>query len=127
MQYRVEKEKVVSEIFEDEAVIVNLTTGAYYSFRGAAIWIWKMAAAGYTQDEILQHLDSKQEGAAFLAYLINERLLLLSADVLPREALSVPMLAGLPAYDKYDDMKDLLLLDPIHEVDQKGWPHKKDE
>jgi hypothetical protein len=27
--------------------------------------------------------------------------------------------------DKYDDMRDLLALDPIHEVDSGGWPLAK--
>ena len=28
-----------------------------------------------------------------------------------------------PILQKYTDMQDLLLLDPIHEVDEAGWPH----
>ena len=29
-----------------------------------------------------------------------------------------------PKLDKYDDMQDLILLDPVHEVQQdRGWPH----
>jgi hypothetical protein len=28
-----------------------------------------------------------------------------------------------PVLDKYTDMQELLLLDPIHEVDDAGWPH----
>jgi hypothetical protein len=28
-----------------------------------------------------------------------------------------------PVLQKYSDMQDLLLLDPIHEVDETGWPH----
>jgi hypothetical protein len=28
-----------------------------------------------------------------------------------------------PGLQKYSDMQDLLLLDPIHEVDEMGWPH----
>jgi len=35
-----------------------------------------------------------------------------------------------PAYEatvlkRYEDMHDLLLLDPIHEVDEMGWPNVK--
>jgi hypothetical protein len=33
-----------------------------------------------------------------------------------------------PAFEKYDDMADLILLDPVHEIDQeKGWPKKAPE
>ena len=30
-----------------------------------------------------------------------------------------------PVLNKYSDMQDLLLLDPIHEVDDTGWPNVK--
>ena len=30
-----------------------------------------------------------------------------------------------PALQVYTDMEDLLLLDPIHEVDEMGWPSAK--
>jgi hypothetical protein len=28
---------------------------------------------------------------------------------------------------KYTDMEELLLLDPIHDVDETGWPNKSPE
>ena len=28
-----------------------------------------------------------------------------------------------PALEKYTDMQDFLLVDPIHEVSDAGWPH----
>ena len=30
-----------------------------------------------------------------------------------------------PQLEKYTDMQDLVLLDPVHEVDATGWPHPK--
>jgi hypothetical protein len=27
-----------------------------------------------------------------------------------------------PVLERYDDMEDLLLLDPVHDVDAQGWP-----
>ncbi len=32
-----------------------------------------------------------------------------------------------PRLDKYTDMQELLLLDPIHEVDERGWPNSLGE
>jgi hypothetical protein len=32
-----------------------------------------------------------------------------------------------PVLNKFGDMQDLLLLDPIHEVDEAGWPYSKPE
>jgi hypothetical protein len=31
----------------------------------------------------------------------------------------------MPKLSKYTDMEDLLALDPIHEVDEMGWPNAK--
>ncbi len=28
-----------------------------------------------------------------------------------------------PRLETYSDMQDLILLDPVHEVDERGWPH----
>jgi hypothetical protein len=30
-----------------------------------------------------------------------------------------------PSLAKFQDMQDLLLLDPIHETDEPGWPARK--
>ena len=38
-----------------------------------------------------------------------------------------PRLVREPRLDKYTDMQELLLLDPIHEVDERGWPNSLGE
>jgi hypothetical protein len=30
-----------------------------------------------------------------------------------------------PRFEKHTDMQDLILLDPVHEVADTGWPHAK--
>ena len=32
-----------------------------------------------------------------------------------------------PRLEKYTDMQDLVLLDPVHEVDEQGWPQQRPE
>jgi hypothetical protein len=34
----------------------------------------------------------------------------------------VPQAFAPPTLEQYTDMQELLLLDPIHEVDEQGWP-----
>jgi hypothetical protein len=29
----------------------------------------------------------------------------------------------MPPISKFTDMQDIILLDPVHEVDARGWPH----
>ena len=33
----------------------------------------------------------------------------------------VPFVA--PSFTTFTDMQDIILLDPVHEVDTRGWPH----
>ena len=63
----------------------------------------------------------------FLAVLEEEALIVRSEDVMT-QALSLEQ--PLQDYEppqlmKYTDMQELILLDPIHDVDEKGWPHTK--
>jgi hypothetical protein len=116
----------VSEIFNDEAVIVNLASGAYYSFKGSAIAIWQLLGAGYSDQEVSEQFKDSESINQFIAFLLQENLITTSS-VSVKEPITVDQQFVRPEYKKYDDMKDLLLLDPIHEVDQTGWPHKKAE
>jgi hypothetical protein len=42
---------------------------------------------------------------------------------LSKERQSEPYLK--PSFEKYSDMQEMLLLDPIHEVSEVGWPHQE--
>lgn len=126
MTYTIDTNKVVSEIFNDEAVIVNLASGAYYSFKGSAIAIWQLIGAGYNDQEVIEQFKDSESINQFIAFLLQENLITTS-NITVKEPITVDQQFVRPEYKKYDDMKDLLLLDPIHEVDQTGWPHKKAE
>jgi hypothetical protein len=126
MGYLINQNKVVSQIFEDEVIVVNLENGAYYSFRGSAVGMWTRIGSGCDQKQVLSGAEFPEEQEAFLDYLIHEGLITLSESIRDESFVSTD-LSGKPEYTKYDDMKDLLLLDPIHEVDVTGWPKKKED
>jgi Coenzyme PQQ synthesis protein D (PqqD) len=129
------KPSVVHENFDDETVIVNLETGCYFSLRGSADTIWALAAHGQSRSQIVSRIcdaytgDSAaiaEETAAFLDTLVGESLLE-HADRGPMPG-DVAVEGGpyvTPALQKYTDMEELLQLDPIHEVDNMGWPTAK--
>jgi hypothetical protein len=73
----------------------------------------------------------------FVARLVEERLLLVEApardtgargDPTPPRAGSAAVSTGArrsyapPDVHKYDDLEELLRLDPVHDVDEVGWP-----
>jgi len=138
--FRVNSPSVVHEVFDDEVVIINLDTGFYYSVTGLAAEIWTRID-GATASDIIDDLASRYEMPGpdveaavrpFLDELGSEDLIVVgqrvpgeraqrlgteTADVSPgRPRFEAPVLR------KYGDMQELLLLDPIHEVDAVGWP-----
>lgn len=130
---------VIHEIIQGEAVLVNLATGSYYSADQIGAVVWDGVQNGLTTEEIVSTLTEAYTGdtrtiqtgvAAFLQKLQDEGLVLARATP-PEEVKSgIPSLpADKPAFVapvliKYTEMEDLLLIDPIHDVDTSGWPHR---
>jgi hypothetical protein len=120
--------KVVSDRFEDEIVVVNLDNGFYYSLKDSAMEIWAMLERRATRVSIEQayqnaSADQLQEINSYLNFLIAENL---AAEVeTGQRDPEKPVLFTKPQYAKFEDMANLIMIDPIHEADDtKGWPNK---
>jgi hypothetical protein len=127
---------VVHERFGTETVVVNLDSGVYYSLDGVGDTIWALAVAQCPESEIIGRLVATTEGdsalvaeaiTGFFDDLIAEALLDATPCAEPiapaateTGAAAVAFIA--PTLRKYTDMEELLQLDPIHEVDEVGWP-----
>lgn len=135
--YRVNQPAVIAEVIDNEAIIVNLDSGAYYSLRGSACLIWEMLARQMAVPTVVQDLsqrfadtpDAIQAGVdALVADLLGEQLLVpADGDATLAELPAIPgngdrLPFETPVLEKYTDMAELLLLDPIHDVDAAGWP-----
>jgi hypothetical protein len=135
--YRINAPQVIGEVIEGEAIIVNLESGAYYSLQGTGALVWTLLGSGASLENINAVVTAQYTGDAgsiaqavlsLVEELQREGLIsavetapgdsFAAAPVLPveRREFVAPVLA------KYTDMADLLLLDPIHEVDAPGWP-----
>lgn len=140
--YRVNTPLIATEKLDNEVMIVNLGKGNYYSLTGTGAVIWDLIASGRTKaaivDEVVDNYvgDSdtiRQSLDRFVSELCDENLIVAgdgasqsSSDV-PKRAASAdrPRFAA-PQLEKYTDMQELLLIDPIHEVnDEQGWPKMK--
>jgi len=131
---------IVSEAIDGEVVIVNLVKGDYYSLFKTAADIWSSIERGTTRSDIvesLQHnydcsdVDLAAEVDRFITKLDAEGLIAISEsdESLPALELNESTQTAKfepPAIEKFTDMEELLLLDPIHEADEeKGWPNAK--
>jgi hypothetical protein len=138
-RFRTNSPPVVYETVEGETIVVNLETGSYYDLnevggyifaafeRGASVAdVARAVAAGCDEEPGVVHAAV----GAFASRLTEEQLLIPAG--MNGRAESAPMSAGPesparfaePALNKYTDMQELLLLDPVHEVSEAGWPSK---
>ena len=114
---------VIEEAFGDEVVLVNLRTGRYYSLEGSAGPLWKAIGDGAGPEQVAAAADAPVDAVIpFLTQLVDEQLVVVEGDQLPPHAG-----AGLDHEAKllvFNDMEDILQLDPIHDIDLDGtgWP-----
>lgn len=141
-RYRLNTPHVVAEAIEaddpvqSEAIIVNLDSGTYYSITGAGILLWSAIVAGASLDELADAVAaaSGESGeaaaravAGFRDVLVENALIVERSDP-PASPAALDLSRGgaglmAPKVAFYTDMQDLILLDPVHEVDDQGWPH----
>jgi len=140
MRYRINAPQVSSETIEGETIVIDFISGAYFSTDKLGAVIWEKLKVGLSPEhivnEIKQHYPDQGEAcgltiASFIAQLESEKLMVIdsgegeSATAASQEQACYPESYAAPVLNKYTDMQDLLLLDPIHETDNQGWPVRK--
>jgi len=145
--FRIKGSNIIHETIDRETVIVNLDSGNYYSLEntGARVWssIEKEASLRQMIEDISFHYNAggeeiKKALSKLLTLLRGEGLIAFfereepgpgpvspEGDRIDGGAERKPF--EVPVLHKYNDMQELLLLDPIHEVDETGWPNVKPE
>ena len=134
---RINAPNVVSEHFEREVVVVNLESGCYFSLLGSAPTIWHQLEAGATRiDDLLEEVsqgydctgfEERELTASFLKQLLDQALIVpteLTEQFIEesKPSLDTPPQFEPPVLEVFTDLQDILLLDPIHDVDDAGWP-----
>jgi hypothetical protein len=150
--FAIAKPHVVADEVDGEVIAIHLGNGAYFSFRGSASTIWQLLLAGdVSADELVERLRASYAGerseiadavVQFLARLAAEGLIVsaepaitagLAAVDAPARSRPAADRAGddrasarapfvVPTLEKFTDMEQFLLVDPIHEVEIDRWP-----
>ncbi len=131
---------VIFERFEDETVVINLDSGRYYTLDPMGAEVWRCLNQGVALDQLIAAFRRDYDGDAdlieasvreFVALLLSEQLMrpTTSVDVARGDGAPAPRSAPpsreafrSPTLAKYDDMAEMLLLDPVHDVNEAGWP-----
>ena len=141
-RFVVRSPQLIHRVIDDETVMIDLETGNYYTLLGSATVMWACIGAGKSVRETIDHLRRCYEGdpqameqalRRLLDQLMEEGAIVTSSDVIAKDGVPAPT-EGVrpsftdPVFEKYDDMADLILLDPVHEIDQEeGWPKRAPE
>jgi hypothetical protein len=143
-RYQIAGPKIVHEYMDDELVILNLDNGFYYSLTNGHIELFKQLECGRSEAEVVERLVARYgaDKAALEATVSDLTRELVTEGILRRSegaaaglgsgetrggAPDAPPAAGKLEFtplQKFTDVKDLLMLDPIHEVCDTGWPNK---
>jgi len=119
---------VIDEVFDGEAVLVHLRTGLYYALTPAGTVLWRLLGAGRRPSAVAAATGREpEEVRAFATTLLAEELAVpAGAEAPPPEPVEVP--DGAAELQRFSDMQDLLMLDPIHDLDldADGWPVGRD-
>ena len=126
------------ERLDDEVIIINLETGLYFALSGVGADAWTLLTKLGEADAIGLALAQRYEVEPELVRadlkplfdrLVEEQLVVSDRDAneQPTGDIDLPPLSGnavyvAPVFEAFEDLEALLLLDPIHEVDDAGWP-----
>jgi hypothetical protein len=136
--YRVSP-RISSETIDGEVMILDLETGHYYNLSQSGALVWEFLETGARAGEIVEGLLARFEGEPdqigrsvekLLAEFMKDRLIAVVPEAADRGNFQVAGTAprqpfSEPVFNKFTDLKELLLVDPIHEVDHAGWPRAK--
>lgn len=147
VNYEINSPYVIHETVDAETFVVDYTTGYYFSLDEAGTWVWKILAAGpvclnalFQEMELQGPVDKKgkEKVESFFNELIHARLIVESSTG-GRKPETGTVAGGVSPQgknkiewakikmNKFTDMKMLIRLDPVHEIDGRGWPQRDEQ
>ncbi len=137
--YAIRNKQVINETLDNETIIINLETGVYYSLNPTATLVWKGLIAGCSVQTIASVLKNRYPEIPEVMAAVQKFIQFMAVEHLIETTGEGPCDLGrfkdevaadtnpfsAPALEKYEDMQEMLLADPIHEVEQDGWPKLK--
>jgi hypothetical protein len=100
---------IISDTIDDLVIVIHISSGAYYSLTKKSSDLWaKIESLENEFDDI---------EVRYIKGFVDEQILLVQESLETIVPIEFSELAT-----KYTDMEELFLGDPIHGVDEQGWP-----
>ena len=137
-RFEVNEKEVSAKVIDGEVIIINLARGLYYSLERTGAAVWVLIAGGHSLDESAEILSSRYSApveqvradlARLLGDLVDQKLVM-QVDCVRASVQDVTLdppagdLYETPVLNTYDDMADVLALDPPLpqvEIDGDSW------
>jgi len=134
--YHLNEEKMFHDVVDNVAIVIDFSTGVYFGFNTFGTAVLDAALAGGTAEEIASAVRNQNNCPEniigiitdFLCGLVENQILLSDDD--KGSPVEIPAQASrdgfIPTFERFSEVQDLILADPIHEVDpEQGWPAPK--
>ena len=128
----VDNSRVAHQAVDGEVIAIDFQSGAYFSMRETAADIWALLDSGESLEDVIAAYTKQtdtdrvaEEIGTFVMSALNAKLLTRASES-RRSNGPVKACAAYtaPILEQFEDMAELIKLDPIHEVSELGWPHR---
>jgi len=139
--FQINHPRMIHETVDGETLVIDSETGVYFALPDSASVILRLLTAGCSVDDVLCKVSAlyrtDREGIrdgveGFITGLLREEIIIPNLEGKPVEGSNcepayedIPDSFQQPVLQKFDDLQQLMLLDPIHDVDDRGWPFRK--
>lgn len=118
-----------NETIEGETILIDADKGVLLLLSGSAPWIWDRFTGGADCETVLAEIAGGfgDAAAAQSGAFIDSMLaigLLVPARAAEAPAAPLPSAFEPPAIETFEDISEIIMMDPIHDVDSAaGWPN----
>lgn len=131
--YRLNEEKMFYDMAEGQAIVINFTTGMYYGTSSLGSAVLDALLAGSSVEDVCKAIqalpgcpaDMDAQLDTFVQALLEKEILAPGESTGAACVIDAASLADGFALtvDEFAEVQDLILADPVHDVDvEQGWP-----
>lgn len=122
---------------DGETVVIDTVSGSLMLLTGIGPWIWECLATGEAVDALVRRVEAGFGAEAagqveqFMGALSEQQMLVAAGAAgvagalgAAPEAAALPEQFSAPGLETFNEIADIIAMDPIHDVDpSRGWPH----
>jgi len=137
--YKLNEEKMFFDMAENQAVVIDFTSGIYYGTTMLGSIVLERLIKGNAPEAVLKAIKAfdacpenmEEEFEAFVLQLKEQEIIIPAEttqggdEPIAEEVISEGFALVL---DRFSEVQDLILADPVHDVDlEQGWPVLKED